>query len=209
MISKMETLVIVDRQKDFGNKFGTLYVPGAEETEVNTVNYIEKNHSQIVEVIFTIDWHTSKHCSFKSNGGIWPNHCQQFTEGAGISDALYNVCIKYNIPIKVFKKGNLDDVEEYGAFDVVGLTRFDSGDNDGFSIVANNKAKNSMVVFSTRNIVISGLAGDYCVKSSIENLLKVKDQYDLNIKVFMDGISSIDDGTTIKNFIKENNLEIV
>ena len=84
----MESLIIVDRQKDFGNKFGALYVPGAEETEANTVIYIEKNHLRIAEVIFTVDWHTSKHCSFKSNGGIWPNHCQQFSEGAGISDAL-------------------------------------------------------------------------------------------------------------------------
>ena len=37
----MESLIIVDRQKDFGNKFGALYVPGAEDTETNIINYIE------------------------------------------------------------------------------------------------------------------------------------------------------------------------
>ena len=46
----MESLIIVDRQKDFGNKFGALYVPGAEETEANTVIYIEKNHLRVIGI---------------------------------------------------------------------------------------------------------------------------------------------------------------
>ena len=203
------TFVIIDRQDDFNNPNGSLYVKGAENSEVATVDFINKYHDDIKDAILTIDWHSVNHCSFKRNGGIWPDHCKQYSIGAGVSNLVMNALHDNNIPVKIFIKGNVDNVEEYGAFDIVGLARFDSGENDGFSIITNNKARNSMVVFSTRNIVVSGLAGDYCVKSSIENLLKVKDQYDLNIKVFMDGISSIDDGTTIKNFVKENKIDII
>lgn len=203
------TFVIIDRQDDFNNPNGSLYVNGAENSEVATIDFINKYHDAIEDAVLTIDWHTVNHCSFKRNGGIWPDHCKQYSIGAGVSNLVMNALHDNNIPVKIFIKGNVDDIEEYGAFDAVGLVRFDSGEKNVFRIATNNKARNSMVVFSTRNIVVSGLAGDYCVKSSIENLLKVKDQYNLNIKVFMNGISSIDDGTTIKNFVKENNLEIV
>jgi nicotinamidase/pyrazinamidase len=203
------TFVIIDRQDDFNNPNGSLYVNGAEKSELATVDFINKYHENIKDAVLTIDWHTVNHCSFKRNGGIWPDHCKQYSVGAGVSNLVMNALHDNNIPVKIFIKGNVDNEEEYGAFDVVGLTRIDSGPNDGFRIVVNNKARNCMVTFATRNIVVSGLAGDFCVKSSIENLLTVKDKYDLNIKVFKDGISSIDDGTVLDNFIKENNLEII
>lgn len=203
----MESLIIVDRQKDFGNKVGTLYVPGAEETEANTINYIEKNHSRIVEVIFTVDWHTSKHCSFKSNGGMWPNHCQQFSEGAGISDALYNTCVKYDIPIKVFKKGNIDDEEEYGAFEYMYHYTHSNGEDE---VILKNAANNSSVDLGCFNLVVCGLAGDYCVQETIKNLMKHSgNPVEFNISVFKNGTSSIDGGKSFDEFIKANNLKVV
>ena len=42
--------------------------------------------------------------------------------------------------------------------------------------------------------------------NTIKNLMKYNGPCKLNIHVFTRGIASIDDGTTIKNFIKENNL---
>ena len=204
----MESLIIVDRQKDFGNKFGALYVPGAEETEANTVIYIEKNHLRIAEVIFTVDWHTSKHCSFKSNGGIWPNHCQQFSEGAGISDALYNVCVKYNIPIKVFKKGNIDEIEEYGAFEH--MRHYTSSSNGKDYVILKNVAENSSVTLGCFDLVVCGLAGDYCVQETIKNLIRHSgNPVEFNISVFKNGTSSIDGGKSFDEFIKANNLKVV
>ena len=53
--------------------------------------------------------------------------------------------------------------------------------------------------------------GDYCVKNTIANLIKYKSPtgLTLDVNVLLDGIASIDDGTTIKEYCKENSLPIV
>ena len=198
-----ETLVIVDRQKDFNDSLGSLYVLGAEDTELNTLKYIERNSDRIKEVIFTVDWHLPSDKSFERNGGIWPDHCLQFSEGAGISDVLYKACIEHNIPIQIFRKGEVSTHEEYGAFEI--MSRY--GDN---LVLFNNCIMDSCVQVTTNNVVVCGLAGDYCVKETIKNLLEHSKTTGLfNISVFKDGISSIDGGETLERFINENNLNVV
>lgn len=198
-----ETLVIVDRQKDFNDPLGSLYVLGAEDTELNTLKYIERNSDRIKEVIFTVDWHLPSDKSFERNGGIWPDHCLQFSEGAGISDVLYKVCIEHNIPIQIFRKGEVSTHEEYGAFEIMSRR----GDN---LVLLNNYIMDSCVQVTTNNVVVCGLAGDYCVKETIKNLLEHSKTTGLfNVSVFKDGISSIDSGETLERFINENNLNVV
>lgn len=198
-----ETLVIVDRQKDFNDPLGSLYVLGAKDTELNTLKYIERNSDRIKEVIFTIDWHLPSDKSFERNGGIWPDHCLQFSEGAGISDVLYKVCIEHNIPIQIFRKGEVSTHEEYGAFEIMSRR----GDN---LVLLNNCIMDSCVQVTTNNVVVCGLAGDYCVKETIKNLLEHSKTTGLfNVSVFKDGISSIDSGATLERFINENNLNVV
>ena len=198
-----ETLVIVDRQKDFNDPLGSLYVLGAEDTELNTLKYIERNSDRIKEVIFTIDWHLPSDKSFERNGGTWPDHCLQFSEGAGISDVLYKVCIEHNIPIQIFRKGEVSTHEEYGAFEIMSRR----GDN---LVLLNNYIMDSCVQVTTNNVVVCGLAGDYCVKETIKNLLEHGKTTGLfNVSVFKDGISSIDSGETLERFINENNLNVV
>ena len=198
-----ETLVIVDRQKDFTDSLGSLYVLGAEDTELNTLKYIERNSDRIKEVIFTVDWHLPSDKSFERNGGIWPDHCLQFSEGAGISDVLYKACIEHNIPIQIFRKGEVSTHEEYGAFEII--SRY--GDN---LVLFNNCIMDSCVQVTTNNVVVCGLAGDYCVKETIKNLLEHSKTTGLfNVSVLKDGISSIDSGETLERFINENNLNVV
>ena len=198
-----ETLVIVDRQKDFNDPLGSLYVLGAEDTELNTLKYIERNSDRIKEVIFTVDWHLPSDKSFERNGGTWPDHCLQFSEGAGISDVLYKVCIEHNIPIQIFRKGEVSTHEEYGAFEIMSRR----GDN---LVLLNNYIMDSCVQVTTNNVVVCGLAGDYCVKETIKNLLEHSKTTGLfNVSVFKDGISSIDSGETLERFINENNLNVV
>lgn len=198
-----ETLVIVDRQKDFNDPLGSLYVLGAEDTELNTLKYIERNSDRIKEVIFTVDWHLPSDKSFERNGGFWPDHCLQFSEGAGISDVLYKACIEHNIPIQIFRKGEVSTREEYGAFE--NMSRY--GDN---LVLLNNCIMDSCVQVTTNNVVVCGLAGDYCVKETIKNLLEHSKTTGLfNVSVFKDGISSIDSGETLERFINENNLNVV
>ena len=200
----MQTLVIVDFQKDFANQKGSLYVAGAKRAKSEILKYIIENHENIADVIFTVDWHSPNHCSFKKNGGEWPVHCVQFSEGAGIDDDLMKVCIDHGLNVKVFKKGNVDSVEEYGAFEYIDHG-YIYGDED--IVIANNEA----VEFGTLNLVVCGIAGDYCVKNTIKNLIKKRpDQpVELQVSVFKNGIVSIDGGNTLDEFIKENNIQVV
>ena len=101
----MKTLIIVDFQYDFCNPNGTLYVPGAEEAEEAIVKHIQED-DEIGNVVFTLDWHPSNHCSFIINGGQWPVHCLQYSEGASISQKIMNACIEKKLPIKFFLKGD-------------------------------------------------------------------------------------------------------
>ena len=194
----MKTLIVIDFQKDFANPNGTLYVPGAEKAEDGICSYIMEHNKEISDIVFTVDWHTFDDLSFKVNGGQWPIHCVQYTEGASISKRLFSLCNYYNMNIKVFRKGDVPDHEEYGAFEKV--------ENLSFGMYVENFGSSSGTTLDSKDIVICGLAGDYCVKESTKNLLK--SDLGFNIKILKEGIASIDDGTTLNEFIKENNLEI-
>lgn len=201
------TLIIVDFQKDFSNVLGKLYVKGSELAKQVIIDYIKKHANKIGEIIFTIDWHTAKHCSFKINGGIWPAHCVQYSEGAGIDDDILHACIDLNIPYKIFIKGNNDATEEYGAFEKIGVAQ----GIHGYYICANNQTNTSYTTINNLNLVVCGIAGDYCVLNTIKNLEKFKSPANemFNITILRDGIPSIDDGTTLDNYIKEAKLEVV
>lgn len=62
------------------------------------------------------------------------------------------------------------------------------------------------IIEANSDYVVCGIAGDYCVLETIKNLLKLVPKE--RVFVFTEGIVSIDDGTKLQNFIKENNLKI-
>ena len=74
-------MVVVDLQKDFidGN------LPATDGTRV--VEPIKNVLTKFDKVYFTLDWHPWNHCSFKANGGIWPQHCVRYTVGAALPAA--------------------------------------------------------------------------------------------------------------------------
>ena len=88
-------LIIVDFQKDFCEKTGSLYVPGAEIAKENILKYLDTEKPDAV--CFTLDWHTRHDESFKRNGGIWPDHCIQYSEGAALDQDILRKCIDNNI----------------------------------------------------------------------------------------------------------------
>ena len=193
-MKRMKTLVVVDFQRDFCNNKGSLYVEGAEQAEDSIVKHIYTDN-EIGEVIFTVDWHTPKHCSFKNNGGMWVPHCVQYSEGAGISQKLINACMDKNLPIKIFKKGNIDNEEEYGAFNKIGLIV----DRKQIYVAVNNMAGDSSLKFEYSDVEVCGLAGDYCVKETMSIL--VNSNKIVNLYAFTDGIASIDGGKIFNEFL--------
>ena len=191
-----KTLIIVDFQYDFTNKKGALYVNGAESAEKKIINLLNSN-KDINNVIFTMDWHEYCDESFEINGGKWPIHCLQNTIGSGVSEKLVKSCWQNGLVPEFIYKGDCPDTEEYGAFST------HVKDYSGTELF-NQKPSNSVKILNN-DVIVCGLAGDYCVKETIKNLLNAH----LNVEVFTDGIASIDDGTTLQEFMNTNFLTTI
>ena len=189
----MITLIIVDCQNDFIT--GTLTVKGAKTAVEEIKKFIKSHYKEIEKIIFTVDWHPYNHSSFKRNGGQWPNHCVQYTPGACIEPKLLKFVQSYNIDYEVSQKGCIEEVEEYGAFSEI--TR------EGDSLFGEKVYLDIIEANPKSTFVVCGIAGDYCVKSTIQNLI----EGEVIPKVFCPGIASIDGGKALSDFIKENKLE--
>lgn len=204
-----KTLIIVDPQYDFCNPEGALYVKGAENIINPIIDYVLKNKDVINQIIFTRDWHLKKDESFKKNGGTWPVHCVQKTEGAEINTKLYNTLVQTKIPVVIVNKGTVFDHEEYGAFEHC-ATFHHLYPNDTPTVkhcyFANFESSSGARIIND-NIIVCGVAGDYCVKETIKNLKKHWRKF--NIEVLMDGTASIDDGSTLLELIDELNLQVI
>lgn len=188
-------LIIVDMQNDFCLESGSLYVKGATPALWNVEDFIYNQKTD--EVWFTADWHQPNHPSFKENGGPWPVHCVQYSQGAAISDLLLTACRNKGIPYKVYTKGW--DVEEYGAFR--DIEKF--GAEGNFYTYHNGCIYYGVTIEEDSEFIICGVAGDYCVLNTIKNLELIWDR----LSIYLPGIASIDGGQTLKNFIEENNLK--
>lgn len=189
-------LVVVDVQYDFCNPNGAMYVRGGEEV-VNKVKDVIPNFDY---VIFTKDCHGLKHCSFKENGGIWPVHCVWNSIGEGIPVELLKAAKDYGI----VNKGANDDEEEYGAFS----DDMDFFYNIEFAIDTEGLSNKPFRAYcdDVDEIVVCGIAGDYCVVETLKNIVKwFKDTN--RIKVYLDGVASIDGGTTINYYMSVNNIK--
>lgn len=189
----MITLIIVDCQNDFIT--GTLAVKGSKTALEEIKKFIKNRKKEIDKIIFTVDWHPHNHSSFKKNGGQWPAHCVQYTPGACIEPKLLKFVQSLNINYEVSQKGTIEEVEQYGAFEDIDYVQDNLGSRYYFDSIATADA--------TTDFVVCGIAGDYCVKATIENMIKGE----ITPKVFFPGIASIDGGKTLSDFVKENKLE--
>lgn len=141
----MEALIIVDVQNDFFEG-GTLPVPNSNEI-ISVINSLLPLFKLI---IFTQDWHPEDHCSFQE----WPKHCIQNSKGAEIHPDISFKNIKGEY---IFvKKGIKKDIENYSPF-----VEFQK--NGLLSVLRMNHVE---------EVFICGLAGDYCVKETVNDSLK-------------------------------------
>ena len=79
-------LLVIDAQRDFLE--GSLSVEGAPQMMDRLADYIRQHDGDYQLKVFTQDWHPYNHSSFQTNGGIWPVHCLQHSDGAGIRSSL-------------------------------------------------------------------------------------------------------------------------
>jgi nicotinamidase/pyrazinamidase len=141
-----QALIVVDVQNDFCPG-GTLAVPHGDEVVEPLNQQIDEFLRRGAPVYKSRDWHqpTTKH--FALYGGTWPAHCVQNTKGAEFHPALRD-----DPRISVISKG-LGDTDCYSAFDETDLA-------------------SQLQQQGVEEVVVGGLATDYCVKNTILDALK-------------------------------------
>ncbi len=155
-IDANSVLLVIDVQNCF-LPGGSLAVKDGDKV-VPVINQLARNFANVV---MTQDWHTAGHVSFASSHGgkkpfetidldygkqvLWPDHCVQGTDGAGLSKDLA-------IPQAelIIRKGFHKEVDSYSAF-----TEADGKTTTGLSSYL--KARKLQRVF------VAGLATDFCV----------------------------------------------
>lgn len=140
-ITPSDALIVVDMQNDF-MPGGALPVPEAE-TLVPLLNRLLVCFSTRV---LTRDWHPANHISFSPSPAFkdlsWPPHGVQNTAGAAFHPGLH-----VQLADRIASKADQPDQEAYSGFQGTDLSVWLQGR-------------------SIRRVFISGVATDYCVKST-------------------------------------------
>jgi nicotinamidase/pyrazinamidase len=164
-----QTVIVVDVQADFTEfRKGALAVPGTgldylEQVEARTREFKDKG----LPILATRDYHPADHVSFfTSHPGkkaldvikirdreqvLWPPHCVQGTPGA-------EILVPSELITAVISTGNRTEFESYSGF------RDDGGHDTGL--------KGLLEEYGARNLIIFGLATDYCVCATVLHALE-------------------------------------
>ena len=189
-----QILLIVDPQNDFIT--GSLAVEGAKEKMMKLALYIEKLGYKYDVIYVTMDSHPEGHCSFKNNGGIWPEHCIIYTNGRNLPEYLDDSLMHFSNwsgrHVMYYRKGTEVNREEYSIFD---------NNRDGVTLY--NQIK-ELARQEDVYIDVCGIAGDYCVLETIKGLRKfMGDKY---IKVLTEYTASIDGGEKLMDYLNNNEI---
>lgn len=147
-LNEHDALLITDIQIDF-LPGGALPVANGDEIIPVVNNYIEHFETTGGYIIASRDWHPANHSSFKSQGGPWPEHCVQGTEGAKISPLL-----KLPDHTVIISKATDPKHEAYSAFDSTNLD-------------------NQLRQLAVKRLFVAGLATDYCVVNTVLDARKL------------------------------------
>lgn len=201
-----ETLIIVNVQNDFINEDGAYPVENSGNISKSIINYIEKHKDSINQIIFVRDWRLKKDLIFDKNGGDFPVHCVQKTEGAALNKELYEYAIKSKIQTNVVDKGTVFNHNERGAFEHCG-TFHHLYPNDTPIVqhcyFANSESTSGSRIINN-DVTICGISVNNSIEETIKNMKKHWRQF--NVKVFMDGTVMNDD---LAGFIDENNIKTI
>lgn len=180
-MSKM--LLIVDPQIDFIS--GTLPVDGAAEAMDALAGYITDRAGKYAATVITADCHPYDHCSFRRNGGEWPDHCIHDTTGAALWPRVFDAAYGADSGTEVVHKGQRSDADEYSVFRNEAATR-------RIGEIIREKA--------IGEIDVCGLAGDVCVLESVKDGRRMFPQ--CRFRVLEEYSPSIDGGKALKEYLK-------
>ena len=144
----MDALIVGDVQKDFCLG-GALPVPRGDEVIPALNDYIKIFKKANARIFATRDWHPPNHVSFKAQGGPWPPHCIQNTQGAEFHPDL-----KLPTDTTVVSKATNPLKEAYSGFDDTNLSE-------------------TLQKQGVTRVFVGGLATDYCVKNTVLDASKL------------------------------------
>ena len=157
-----KALAVVDMLYDFID--GSLACQNAEEAVRQTLRFIDSQTNgqagedyEILDtfpILFIRDHHPADHSSFKEQGGIWPVHCVAGTHGGEIHSDL----LPYASEELTFDKGCDKAVEQYSGFEATNS--------------ADQSLSEVLELLDTTDVYVCGIATEYCVRNTCEDLLK-------------------------------------
>jgi nicotinamidase/pyrazinamidase len=147
-VGKTDALIIVDVQNDFCPS-GALPVPEGNQVIPALNDYIKLFKKANARIFATRDWHPPNHISFKAQGGPWPPHCVQNSEGA-----KFHPDLKLPSDTTIISKAKDPLKESYSGFDGGELT-------------------NMLRTQGVARVFVGGLATDYCVKNTVLDARKL------------------------------------
>jgi nicotinamidase/pyrazinamidase len=141
-------LLVVDVQNDFADPGGGLYVRDGESVVALANEQVTAAQNAGATVVYTQDWHPASTPHFEKDGGVWPVHCVADTWGAELHPNLL-------VHGPVVRKGTSGE-DGYSGFSV----------RDPVTGAAAPTQLQSLLDPAIQRLVIVGLAGDYCVKET-------------------------------------------
>ncbi len=142
-----DALLITDVQRDF-LPGGSLAVQHAEEVVTVLNQYIDVARRAGLPVYTCRDWHPPDHCSFRTRGGQWPEHCV-----AGTVGAAFAVGLQLPPDTVIINKATTADAEAYSAF-------------------AGTNLADRLRTAGINRLLVGGLTTDYCVLNTVLDALQ-------------------------------------
>jgi nicotinamidase/pyrazinamidase len=138
-------LLIIDFQNDF-TEGGALAVPDGDAIAPRVNELVDSGEFDLV--VATRDWHPADHHSFVAQGGPWPPHCVQGSEGAELHSSVDRTKVD-----AVVNAGYRPELEGYSGFEETELAEVLRGN-------------------AVDEVTVVGLATDYCVRSTALDALR-------------------------------------
>lgn len=180
-----KVLVIVDMQKDFmptmlwDEQERTGALPVADGLKI-VPNIVKEAYRDYDYVVATRDFHPGNHSSFKELGGTWPMHCVAGSEGAQLLpeiDAVADI---------ILSKGTNPARDGYSGFNSTPLAEI---------LVHHIRDAGSLgrVGDPFPEVVIVGVATDYCVKATALDAAAMG----FETTVLIDCVAGVDEDTEL------------
>jgi nicotinamidase/pyrazinamidase len=156
-----KALLIIDFQNDFVPG-GALPVADGDRIGPRVAELLDSGEFDLV--VATRDWHPADHNSFQAQGGPWPPHCVQGSEGAEFHPSLDRSKVD-----AVVNAGYEPALEGYSGFEETDLERI-------------------LREHGIDAVTVVGLATDYCVRHTALEALRLG----FDVTVDRAGIRGID-----------------